>query len=56
MGEQVESLEAGRLGKVCRVGVGWEGEVSVGGVGQSKVGDEVVEAPIVSRSNRANLS
>lgn len=56
MGEQVEGLEAGGLGKVCRVSVGWEGEIGVGSVGQSKVGDEVVEASIVSRSNRANLS
>lgn len=41
--EEVEHLEAGRIGEVGCVGVGWEGEVGVGCVFHCEVGCEVVE-------------
>lgn len=54
MREQVEGLEAGWVGEVGCVGVGWEGEVGVGCVSHGEVGGEVVEAAVVGYADEGD--
>lgn len=55
MGEQVERLQASGIGEISRVSVGTECYVCIGGVGEGKVGDEVIEAAIMCFSDECNL-